>query len=126
MFPVHIVCVDHSRLGLVKLKRVTRQLVQDAKIEGFRNPSEVLTLAGEQKIDVLLTEVDFGSSRWEGLEFARMVRERQPSVNIIFVTAESGRDISEDAISLRISGLVRKPYEISDIRKEFENLRYPV
>jgi hypothetical protein len=51
---------------------------------------------------------------------------KQPSVNIIFVTAESGGDFSEDAISLRISGLVRKPYEIGDIRNEFENLRYPV
>ena len=52
--------------------------------------------------------------------------ELQPSVNIILVTAEPGGDFSEEAILLRISGLVRKPYEIGDIQKEFENLRYPV
>lgn len=123
---MRIVCADHSRLGLAKLKRVTGQLAQDARIEGFRKPSEVLRLAEEQKIDILLTELDFGGSRWEGLELARRVKELQPSMNIIFVTAEPGGDFSEDAILLRISGIVRKPYEISDIRKEFENLRYPV
>ncbi|MBR1771865.1 MAG: response regulator [Lachnospiraceae bacterium] len=123
---MRIVCADHSRLGLAKQKRITMQLVPDAEIVGFRKPAEVLALAEEQKIDILLTEVDFGGSRWEGLELVRRVKELQPSVNIILVTAESGRDFSEDMISLRISGFVSKPYEIGDMRKEFENLRYPV
>ena len=71
---MHIVCADHSRLELAKLKRVTGNLAPDARIEGFRMPSEVLRLAEKQKIDILLTELDFGGSRWEGLELARKDR----------------------------------------------------
>ena len=89
---MHIVCADRSRLGLAKLKKVTGKLAEDARIEGFRKPSEVLRLAEEQKIDILLTELDFGGLRWEGLELARKVTELQPSVNIILVTAEPGGD----------------------------------
>lgn len=56
---MHIVCADRSRLGLLKLKKITKQLMPDADIGFFRKPSEVLTHAKKQKIDILLTEVDF-------------------------------------------------------------------
>lgn len=98
----------------------------DANIETLRKPAEVLALAEGQKIDVLLTEVDFGSSRWEGLELARKVQRKQPYVNIIFVTSESGREIGEDFLEIRPSGCVTKPYDEADIRTEFKNLRYSV
>lgn len=121
-----IVCVDQSRLGLLKLKRIVKEIVPDAEVDDCRKPSEVLLKAGNGKVDVLLTETDFGRSRWEGLQFARKMKKLNPHMNIIFVTAESGNEIGEEFISLRASGMITKPYGAWDVRKEFENLRYPV
>ena len=91
----------------------------------FRYVEKAIALARTEGCDVLLTEIDFGGPRWEGLELAERVKGINPAVNIIFVTAFSERDYAKEVIQLRVSGFVRKPYEEKDLEREFSNLLYP-
>ena len=74
----------------------------------------------------LMTEMDFGRRRTEGLDLAQEIKGINPRVNIIFVTGCSERDCPKALIQLRISGFISKPYESSNFEEEFANLRYIV
>lgn len=75
---------------------------------------------------MLVTEIDLGGPEREGLDFARRMQKTNPKVNIIFVTAFSERDFAKDAIQMRVSGFVRKPYRQQQLAEEFANLRHAV
>ena len=81
-------------------------------------------MAKEKGCDVLLTEIDMGCSKREGLDFAARMQAVNPEVNIIFVTAFSEWDFARDVIQMRVSGFVRKPYKQEQLAREFAHLRY--
>ena len=121
-----ILCVDPSPWGLMELKREVRQIAPDAVVHGCRTSEKAIAQARAEGCDVLLTEIDFGGPKWEGLDLAERIKGINPAVNIIFVTAFSERDYAREIIELRVSGFVRKPYEEKDLAKEFANLLFPV
>ena len=89
-------------------------------------PAQALAAVQEEGCDVLLSEIDFGGYKWEGLEFAKKMKSINPKVNIIFVTAFSEWDFAREVIQMRVSGFVTKPYEEERLANEFANLRYPL
>ena len=120
-----VLCVDPSPWGLLELKNEVRRIAPGAVVHGCRSSDKAVALARDEGCDVLLTEIDFGGPRWEGLTLAERVKGINPAVNIIFVTAFSERDYAKELIQLRVSGFVRKPYEGKDLAREFSNLLYP-
>ena len=121
-----VLCVDPSPWGLLELKHEVRLIAPDAVVHGCRTSEKAIALAKTEGCDVLLTEIDFGGPKWEGLDLAERIKGINPAVNIIFVTAFSERDYAREIIELRVSGFVRKPYEEKDLAKEFANLLFPV
>jgi len=119
-----IFCVDRSPLGLMDLKRKVKAVKPDAEIHACRDPETALSLARADGCDVLLTEIDMGGSKREGLDFAMRMQKINPEVNIIFVTAFSEWEFACDVIQMRISGFVRKPYKKQQLEAEFSHLRY--
>ena len=120
-----VLCVDPSPWGLLELKHEVRLIAPGAVVRGCRSSEKAIALAMAEGCDVLLTEIDFGGPRWEGLELAKRVKGINPAVNIIFVTAYSERDYAKEVIQLRVSGFVRKPYEEKELARQFSNLLYP-
>jgi len=121
---MQIMCVDQSSWGLAELKRTVKHIIPEAHISGCRDPKKALECARKDGCDTLLTEIDFGGPRWEGLELAEQIQKLNPRVNIIFVTDCPEREYAEELIRLRISGYVRKPYNSQKLAEELENLRY--
>ncbi len=121
-----IICVDRSALSLSRLRSSVRRIVPDASVRCCRETKEALAFADSDGCDVLLSEMDLGSSKWDGLKLAQSIKKFHPNVNIIFITALSERECAEELIRLRISGFLAKPWVEETLAEEFRNLRYPV
>ena len=123
---MRVLCVDSSLLSLTRLKQSVRRIVPGADVQCCRDPREAMASAEKDGCDVLLSEIDLGLSKWEGLKLAERIKESNPHVNIVFITALSERECAEDVIRLRISGFLTKPWREEALAEEFRNLRYPV
>lgn len=121
-----ILCVDRSPWGLMDMKRKVKAIKPDAVIHGCRDPETALSLAKSEGCDVLLTEIDLGGPKREGLDFAMRMQTINPEVNVIFVTTFAEWDYARDVIQMRASGFVRKPYKAERLAEEFAHLRYAV
>lgn len=121
-----ILCVDRSPWGLMDMKRKVKGIKPDAVIHGCRDPEAALSLAKSEGCDVLLTEIDLGGPKREGLDFALRMQTINPEVNVIFVTTFAEWDYARDVIQMRASGFVRKPYKAERLAEEFAHLRYAV
>ena len=121
---MNILCVDSSPWGLLDLKRKVKTIKPEAELHCFRDPEKALSLARSEGCDVLLTEIDMGGSRREGLDFAMQMQAINPTVNIIFVTTFEEADFAREVIQMRASGFVRKPFKTKMLAEEFANLRY--
>ena len=119
-----ILCVDRSPWGLMDMKRKVKAIKPDAVIRGCRDPEAALSLAKSEGCDVLLTEIDLGGPKREGLDFAMRMQTINPEVNVIFVTTFAEWDYARDVIQMRASGFVRKPYKAERLAEEFAHLRY--
>ena len=119
-----MICVDESRLALAGLRRRTQRIVPDARVYACRSPDKAVELAEEYGCDVLITGIDMGEYGREGISLAEKVKQRNPRVNIIFVTVCDEQDCAKDFVRLRASGYIRKPYEAQELAEEFANLRY--
>lgn len=123
---MRVLCVECSPLSLFHLKRNTRRIVPEATVRGCRTPEKALALARTEGCDVLLTEIDLGRAKWEGLFLAERIKSVNPRVNIVFVTVLSEQECAQQVLQLRVSGFVKKPYHLETLAEEFANLRYPV
>lgn len=123
---MRVLCVENSPLSLYHLKRNTRRIVPEATILGCRTPEKALALARTKGCDVLLTEIDLGGAKWEGLFLSERIKRVNPRVNIIFVTVLSEQECAQQVLQLRVSGFVTKPYLLETLAEEFANLRYPI
>lgn len=121
---MQIVCVDRNPWSLENLSNTVKCIAPDATIHSCRNPAKAMEIVRIHGCDILLTEIDFGSLRWEGIDFAEEIQKINQKVNIIFVTDLPEREYAQELIKLRISGYVRKPYEVAELAEEFAHLRY--
>ena len=119
-----VLCVERDFFALRHMKREIPKIVPEAEVYYCRDPDRALALAETEGCDVLLTGIDMGAARDEGVTLAEKVNRLNPHVNIIFVTVCEAREYANRIIPLRLSGYVRKPYEPSQLAEEFANLRY--
>ena len=123
---MRVLCVERDIIQLGGMKREVKQNVPGARVTACRFPHKAAKLAETGGCDVLLTGIDMGGGKTEGIRLAREIREINPRVNIIFVTVYGEWEHAEAIFRLRPSGYVRKPCEPEQLAEEFENLRYAV
>ena len=121
---MNVLCVERDIFQLGSMKREVKRIVPDARVTVCRSPRKAAELAGAEGCDVLLTGIDMGAGKAEGIRLARTIKEINPRVNIIFITICGEWEHAEAIFRLRASGYVRKPYEPSQLAEEFANLRY--
>ena len=124
MYATKVLCVERDIFQLGDMKRMVRRIVPDAHVSTCRRPNKAAALAETEGCDVLLTGIDMGAAKNEGITLARKIQEINPRVNSIFVTACEERENARDLVRLRPSGYVRKPYEPQQLTAEFSNLLY--
>ena len=119
-----IICADPSPILLLVMKKDVKKLLPDSDIYVCRNADSAILCAKKHGCAVLITEIDFGRDKGEGIVLAEKIKELYPRVNIIFATAAPEGEYTSRILKIRYSGFMNKPYTAEELRTELENLRY--
>ncbi|MEG0958936.1 MAG: response regulator [Erysipelotrichaceae bacterium] len=117
-----IVIVDDERIALQLLLSVVKEVQPKAKVYGFSVAGDALTFCSENSLDIAFLDIDM--SDMDGISLAKHLKQINPKVNIIFVTAYQQYAIQ--AFKLYSSGYVMKPVTKEKVEHEIENLRHPI
>jgi len=117
-----ILCADDERYALDVLTQAVRSAAPDAAVEAFTEAADLLDYARCHSCDVAFLDVEMRDM--DGLTLAKLLKECNPKVNIVFVTGYS--QYAGDAFGLRASGYVMKPASPEKIALELEELRNPL
>ena len=116
--------MDSSPIALFRLNRMVKSIMPSASVYMCKNADDVIPIAQEYGCDVLITEIDFGRVKGEGIELAQKVKDILPFTNVIFVTGAQDRDYAAQIVKLKYSGYLTKPFSIKELEKEMYGLRY--
>ena len=114
-------CVDDEKMSLELLKAELSSVVEGETIVGFQDPEEAYNYAKEHPIDVAFLDIEM--THISGIMLGKMLKQLNPQINLIFVTAYSSYGM--EAFSLHASGYVLKPATAEAIKRELEEIRYP-
>lgn len=117
-----VLLVDDEKLQLLRLQNVVEEVLKSAEIFAFTNPLEALEECKDKKIDIAFLDIEM--PKINGVKLAKKLKESNPLINIIFVTAYS--EYAIDAYNLRASGYITKPVNVDKVKIEIDELRYPV
>lgn len=119
---MNVIAIDDEPFALKLLLEAIDEARPDATVQGFSDPDELIEYVRDNHVDVACLDIQIYDVL--GTEIAKKIKELQPRINIIFVTAYG--DYVSDAMKMHASGYLRKPVIAADIKKEFEDLRYEV
>ena len=119
---MNIIAVDDERSILVGITEALVKANVGENIKSFQKPSEALAYGRENVIDVAFLDIQMRGMT--GLELAKKLKEQNPRINVIFVTGYS--EYVREALTLHASGYLEKPVSVEDIKREMENLLYPL
>ena len=118
-----IFAIDDEPKALSVLSRAIAEAAPDAEVAEFDRGGDVIAaVEGGMIPDVLFADADMPGMN--GVELAWALKIRCPALNVIFATGYD--DYMRDALSLRVSGYLKKPITAEDVRVELENLRHPI
>ena len=121
-----IICADPSPVSLFALRRDVKKILPDSDVHLCRNSESAIRLAEKYGCDVLITEIDFGRDKGEGIKLVEEIVKLLPKVNIIFATTASYKEYAALIIQIKFSGYLTKPYLAEDLKKELQELRFQV
>ena len=119
---MRILIMDDELPALNLLTDTVRGIVPQAEIVSLRKYSQFNELEEKKDIDIAFFDIELG--RNSGIKLALELKSIAPNCNIIFVTAYS--QYAVESFATRPSGYVMKPFTEDEIRRELEDLRYPV
>ncbi|MEG0615747.1 MAG: response regulator [Oscillospiraceae bacterium] len=119
---MNIIAADDERIALQLLISSIREAVPQAQVYGFGSGEEALAFGSENPCEVAFLDINMGDM--DGITLAKHLKQLNPMVNIIFVTAY--KKYAMEALSLHSSGYIMKPATKEKIEHELEHLRHPV
>ena len=119
---MNVLLVEDEELQLIRLKKSIDNVLKDSTIYCFTNPLEAIDKTKDIKIDIAFLDIEMPGM--SGMKLAKKLKEINPKINIIFVTAFDNYGL--EAMKMHASGYISKPVNDEKIQKEIENLRYPI
>jgi len=119
---MRILVIDDERPALELMLETVEKLCPDDEVVPFREARDVLEYIKSEEIDVAFLDIELG--KISGIELAINIKKYSPRCNIIFVTSYS--KYGTESFRARPSGYLTKPYTEDEIRRELDNLRYPI
>lgn len=119
---MNILLVDDEQLSLENLEMIVSNVYPSANRAAFTKASKVLEYIQTASIDIAFLDIQMRGI--DGLTIAKILKEHNPKVNILFCTGYS--DYSLEAWNLNSSGYLLKPITEEKVRNAVANLRYPV
>lgn len=117
-----IITADDELLALEMLTDLVKTAAPDAEVFSFSKPQKIVEWAENNTADVAF--LDIRMRGMTGLELAEKLKDKHPDLNIIFVTGYD--EYALPAMSIHASGYVMKPITEEKVRKELQNLRFPI
>lgn len=123
---MNIICVDTDHQRLMKLWRDAMTVVPDANVQKFDAIGDAVRYAMGSRCDVLLADLNTGSTVWTGTDLAKEIQKTNQRVNIIFLSSEPFASNQQYAQDIGISGYIQQPYDKERLAEEINHLRYPL
>lgn len=117
----NIILVDDSKTILSDGVAVLEEVLPSATIMGFIWPQEAIDYAKTNRVALAILDIELGTA--SGLDLSRTLREINPSMNIVFLTAYP--DYALDAWETEASGFMVKPLTPENVKAQLKKLRYP-
>ena len=116
---MNIIAADDERLALKAIVEVIKEVLPDANIVSFQKTKELLEYVKDHKVDMAFLDIQMRGTN--GIEIAKLIKDIQPDVNIIFATGYS--DYAIEAFRLHASGYLMKPVTKEDVQRELDYLK---
>lgn len=110
---MRIAIVDDERPARRELRHQLEELLPGASVEEGDSGAAALELAGEGKFDLFFLDINLGDI--DGTVLVNAIRNMQPGVKIVFVTAYS--EYAVTAFELGVEDYVLKPYDKKRLKK---------
>lgn len=117
-----ILLVDDEKLQLLRLQESVKKILPEAELFPFHNPVEAREAGKEIQFDIAFLDIEM--PKINGIMLAKSLKQANPRINIIFVTAYDNYAL--EAMKMHASGYVSKPVSEHKIKEEIEGLRYPI
>ena len=117
----NVIMVDDSKVILSDGVAVLEEVMPNATITGFIWPQEAIEYAKTNRVALAILDIELGTA--SGLDLSRTLREINPRMNIVFLTAYP--DYALDAWKTEASGFLVKPLTAESVREQVKKLRYP-
>ncbi|MEG2814144.1 MAG: response regulator [Oscillospiraceae bacterium] len=119
---MNIIAADDEGIALRLLISSIHEAMPKAEVFGFGSGEEALAFGSKKLCEVAF--LDINMSDVDGITIAKHLKQVNPKINIIFVTAY--KKYAMEALSLHSSGYIMKPATKEKIENELEHLRHPV
>lgn len=116
-----VLLMDDEELQLARLKKCVSNVLPEAELLTFTNPLKAYEENKDKDINIAFLDIEMPGMN--GINLAKKLKDKNPLINIIFVTAFDNYGL--EAMKLHASGYVSKPVNEDKIKEELENLRYP-
>ena len=121
---MRIMIVDDEEHALRSLTDCVTELRPGDDIHPFLRSDEALSFAKTEGLQLDVAFLDINMPVLNGIELAKELKKIHSRLSVIFCTAYT--EFVVDAIRLRASGYIHKPYSMRDIEKELNDvLTYP-
>ena len=117
-----ILAVDDEKIALEGMVQAIKEAEPEAEIYSFRKATLALEFYKNNPCDAAFLDIQMRTI--SGVELAKEMKQIDPKINIIFATAYA--DYRGEAFEMHVSGYLIKPITAAKIRKELDDLRYPV
>ncbi|WP_036606478.1 response regulator [Oribacterium sp. P6A1] len=119
---MQILAIDDEKIALEGLTDVIKKALPDAEIFPYRNALKAIEELENKHIDIAFLDIEMRDIN--GMQFADHLKERFPKINVIFTTGYS--EYVGEAMDLHASGYIMKPVTLEKVKREIEDLRYPL
>lgn len=113
---MRIICVDDEKPALENFRLTAEGIPQVSSLELFLDGKSALEWVKGHKTDAAFLDMEMPGLH--GLELARRLKEAEPNICIIFVTAYS--QYALEAFGVDAIGYLLKPYTCQEVQKELE------
>ncbi len=116
---MRIIYVDDERPNLENFKFTVKDFPEIKSLDMFQNGLDALEFAKNNVVDVAFCDMEMPGIH--GLGLAAQLKEINPDIRVVFVTAYS--QYAMDAWGVDATGYVLKPYLASDIQRELHKCK---
>lgn len=113
---MNIICVDDEKPALDNFQLTVKDFPEVSSLHVFQEGKEALVWVKANQVDVAFLDMEMQSMH--GLELAKRIKDIDPNISIIFVTAFE--QYALQAFSVDAIGYLLKPYTYQEVKKELE------